>query len=560
MRNPFRFNRLAAILLAVALFGASGSLFGQESWPSSWKPMLDVNWEYMTDPSNDQNPADVDVINNPNTCSYYYATPTSMFYRMALRGNPRKNATKLTSYSWMASIDANADGVLDWTIQALGVSDVLNVIYNGSTVTTTYPTPIVTGYIATSQAGTDLYYLDFQVPFSALQTNSPVVTYNTPIRFFFHTSTSEAVDIKDATVPSTDFTSAFNQSGTTTPGGSGGAFGNIYDTRDTSPNSAAGTWYSNQTVLLNGSGWPGSGSSYYNGGVRNVRIKNAGGTVQWTGTVTTDATGSFSSASSWTIPLSASSGIYTIEVEDPKSAGTWYSYDTFTVVQLTLPEIDVQGNSASITDGDLSPSLTDHTDFGSANVSGGTVVRTFTILNTGNAALSLTGSSPYVSISGANASDFSVTAIPSNSIAASGSTTFEVTFDPSAAGTRTATISIANNDSDENPYDFAIQGTGSAYYLISGTVTSGGSPLSGATITFSHDGHTETTNASGAYSYSVPGGTTTTITPSLTGYGSWSPSTRTVNSIAADTPDQDFTASLNTYTITFEGNGNTGGT
>ena len=40
------------------------------------------------------------------------------------------------------------------------------------------------------------------------------------------------------------------------------------------------------------------------------------------------------------------------------------------------------------------------------------------------------------------------------------SATFTVTFDPSATGLRTATISIANNDCDENPYDFAIQGTG----------------------------------------------------------------------------------------------------
>jgi len=43
--------------------------------------------------------------------------------------------------------------------------------------------------------------------------------------------------------------------------------------------------------------------------------------------------------------------------------------------------------------------------------------------------LNLTGASPYVVIGGTHASDFSVTAIPSNSIAASGSTTFQVTFD-----------------------------------------------------------------------------------------------------------------------------------
>ena len=62
--------------------------------------------------------------------------------------------------------------------------------------------------------------------------------------------------------------------------------------------------------------------------------------------------------------------------------------------------------------------------------------------------------------SGTNAADFTVTAQPTASVAAAGSTTFTVTFNPGAAGTRVATVSIANNDADENPYNFSIQGTG----------------------------------------------------------------------------------------------------
>jgi hypothetical protein len=124
------------------------------------------------------------------------------------------------------------------------------------------------------------------------------------------------------------------------------------------------------------------------------------------------------------------------------------------------PEINIQGNGTTIVDGDVTPDAADHTNFGNVNVSGGTVVRTFTIENTGTATLTLTGSSPYVSISGTNSGDFSVTAIPSSSIAASGSTTFQITFDPSGTGTRSAALSIANDDADENPYNFSIQGTG----------------------------------------------------------------------------------------------------
>ncbi len=45
-------------------------------------------------------------------------------------------------------------------------------------------------------------------------------------------------------------------------------------------------------------------------------------------------------------------------------------------------------------------------------------------------------------------------------VTASESTTFTITFDPSDTGIRTATVNIANDDSDENPYEFAIKGTG----------------------------------------------------------------------------------------------------
>jgi uncharacterized repeat protein (TIGR01451 family) len=54
-----------------------------------------------------------------------------------------------------------------------------------------------------------------------------------------------------------------------------------------------------------------------------------------------------------------------------------------------------------------------------------------------------------------------VTAIPDAAIDPMGdSTAFLIRFDPSAVGVRTASVSIANSDSDENPYTFSIQGTG----------------------------------------------------------------------------------------------------
>ncbi|MBN1550904.1 choice-of-anchor D domain-containing protein, partial [bacterium] len=141
---------------------------------------------------------------------------------------------------------------------------------------------------------------------------------------------------------------------------------------------------------------------------------------------------------------------------------------------VTAPEINIQGNMISIIDGDATPSIYDHSYFGSLNVSSGTRTRTFTIHNYGSAALTLTGTSPYVSISGTNSADFSITTPPAAvSIATGDSTTFTVAFDPSASGTRNAALSIANNDDDENPYHFNIQGEGITprNLLVSGIIT-----------------------------------------------------------------------------------------
>lgn len=139
----------------------------------------------------------------------------------------------------------------------------------------------------------------------------------------------------------------------------------------------------------------------------------------------------------------------------------------------SAPEMDVSGLSTSIPDGDTSPQVADDTDFGAVAVAGGTNANTFTITNSGSATLNLTGTSspgaliptdtstPLVTIGGTNAADFTLTSDASTPVlSGGGTTTFTVTFDPSAAGVRTATISIANDDPDENPYNFAIQGEG----------------------------------------------------------------------------------------------------
>ncbi|MES2544424.1 MAG: choice-of-anchor D domain-containing protein [Bacteroidota bacterium] len=124
-------------------------------------------------------------------------------------------------------------------------------------------------------------------------------------------------------------------------------------------------------------------------------------------------------------------------------------------VSAGVPEIDILGNGSSIVDGDITPSVTDWTDMGTTSPGSGTT-RTFTIQNTATANLSI----GLITFFGANPTDFSITVAPSANIAAASSTTFTVTFNPSSNGVKTAIIFITTNDSNENPYNFTLQGTG----------------------------------------------------------------------------------------------------
>jgi uncharacterized repeat protein (TIGR01451 family) len=153
-------------------------------------------------------------------------------------------------------------------------------------------------------------------------------------------------------------------------------------------------------------------------------------------------------------------------------AGSDNATHTLTVL---APEMDVQGGlpATSIVDGDTTPSTTDDTDFGDVNYISGAAVHTFAIRNTGSADLNLTGA-PLIVIGGANVGDFTVSAGPTTPVTAGGgTTTFQVTFDPIATGLRTATVSIANDDADENPYTFDIHGTGIYVQPPGGGGTSG---------------------------------------------------------------------------------------
>jgi large repetitive protein len=187
------------------------------------------------------------------------------------------------------------------------------------------------------------------------------------------------------------------------------------------------------------------------GGVISYTAPTSGASIT---TPTLTATTSAAGAASVSVTANGTPGSYLVTATARGVTPTV----TFNLTNLG-PEVAVLGNGQVITDGDNTPSLTDHTDFGSTPVDGGAITRTFTISNSGGANLNLTGS-PVVSISGAAAGDFSVVTLPATPIAPGTSITFQVRFDPSGVGTQAANVTIANNDSDENPYNFAIQGQG----------------------------------------------------------------------------------------------------
>ncbi len=96
--------------------------------------------------------------------------------------------------------------------------------------------------------------------------------------------------------------------------------------------------------------------------------------------------------------------------------------------------------------------------FGTVTVGNTGTGKTFTIKNTGSA--NLTGIS--ITKSGADLSNFIVTAPGQTSLTPNASTTFKVSFKPKGLGTRTATLHVHSNDADEASFEIKLAGSGAA--------------------------------------------------------------------------------------------------
>lgn len=144
--------------------------------------------------------------------------------------------------------------------------------------------------------------------------------------------------------------------------------------------------------------------------------------------------------SAWLVGNFQTSGRYDIFISRPA------------VIVPVFPEIAIEDSGVDLPNGESK-------SFG--NVVPGTVEEiTFSLLNTGDGELTLTGN-PKVDITGS--AEFTVTSQPTSPVAPDGFTTFTVRIAPTTPGIRTASFNILSDDADESLFTIQLTGTSFSY-------------------------------------------------------------------------------------------------
>lgn len=359
-RNPMlvTFFRLVTFIYIVTGFVSFAQ--AQSSWPldADWIIARDSDWNPLGDPVENFQ-SGIEFIPDPTdgTSAYLYSTEDYIFFRLVLQGDPSKKTgdDKFLAYAWYVSIDVDNDNIPDWSIVLEGFNvDRLATWYNATGGTNNIPdqmnwsvsTPKPSGWarVTLPNGNNGMAYLDLQAPYTAFQSGSysKTVTSKTAIRFFFTTTTTaQLTNIKDILSPSgyTDINQIMTNS-MTIQLDQPDAYGFVTDTRESTAaiSTDGGTWFRNETVQLEGFGWPSSTSPFYNASGYGIRIKDPLDQSVWSGNLTTDASGNITAFNSFTLPADADSGIYAIEVQSPLDGLSWVLYDHFTV---KIPEPDI---------------------------------------------------------------------------------------------------------------------------------------------------------------------------------------------------------------------------
>lgn len=196
------------------------------------------------------------------------------------------------------------------------------------------------------------------------------------------------------------------------------------------------------TYTGGGSGMVMAGYNTRNGSATSpADFSSTGGMLQF---MTPGTTQQVSVTTSTDMLVEGSENFY-LDLFDPMT-GASLGTGTCTLNDPAAPHIGVTSNGGAVPNGSGS------VDYGTVVV-GQTLSKTFNIVNTGAASLSVTSLS--VSGGGFTASGFSPT-----TVAPGGSTSFNVVFSPQGGATFSATVSISSNDMQTPSYTFGVHGLG----------------------------------------------------------------------------------------------------
>ncbi|WP_435136280.1 choice-of-anchor D domain-containing protein [Formosa sp. A9] len=156
------------------------------------------------------------------------------------------------------------------------------------------------------------------------------------------------------------------------------------------------------------------------------------------------------------------------------------------------PEIDVERNTENSIPSGANASIGYNTIFASTAINETSQPKTYYIHNEGTADLTIG------TINSSNATEFKLINTPSNQIIPPNTKiTFDIEFSPQTSGTRSSVISITNNDADENPYTFSVEGTGTCVATLPNIMPDTGPPGTVITITSANFGNETTADING---------------------------------------------------------------
>jgi hypothetical protein len=144
--------------------------------------------------------------------------------------------------------------------------------------------------------------------------------------------------------------------------------------------------------------------------------------------------------------------------------------------------------------------------FGSISMGSSSSSQAFTVTNYTAASVTISG----ISFTGTNAGDFSETDTCSSPVASGGTCTVNVTFTPGATGSRTATLSIADN-APGSPQTASLTGTGTAAPIVQ---------LSSASLSFGNQNDGSTSNSQSVTVTNTGNASLSSIVISVTGTNS----------------------------------------